>query len=149
MSWNISLSVLPNTDLAHLDPGSQALSLDEATDAFQLMGAQIGAHVVLIDPFYGVTAQLAAAQADAQLYTVSLGGTADTYAIEAHGPHTRLRVVTAGEVTTDQGTPLPAESALTGHDFDEDAHLAVFEALLGAPVAALQQAEFHELPFEL
>ena len=149
MSWNISLSVLPNTDLAHLDPGSQALSLDEATDAFQLMGAQIGAHVVLIDPFYGVTAQLAATRARTQLYTVSLGGTADTYAIEAYGPHSRLRVLTAGEVTKDQGPPLSAESALAGHDFEEDAHLAVFEALLGAPVAALEQAMFYELPFEL
>ncbi len=148
MSWNISLSVLPDTALTSLAPEGEALSFGEATERFALVGAQLGDRVVLIDPFYGTAAQVAAQHVGAQLYTVSLGGTASTYAIEAHGPVSRLRVVSEGEIAEDQGEPLPAESALAGHDFDEeDAHLAVFEALAGAPFATLEEAEFHQLPF--
>ncbi len=149
MSWNVSLTVLIEADLAGLDPQGPRMSFDEAAAAFALVGAQVGPHVVLIDPFYGPTAQQAAESIGAQRYTVGLGGTADTYAIEAEGPISRLRVVIEGEVTEDRGAPLPAEAALAGHALPEDAHLAVFEALLGAPIAALWGAEFFELPFEV
>lgn len=147
MSWNISFSVLPDTDLAALNPEGPALSFDTATDAYQLVGAQVGDRVMIIDPFYGTAARIVAQHVGAQLYTVSLGGASDTYAIEALGPVSRLRVLSDGEVVEDQGDPLPAESALAGHEDDEDAHFAVLETLLGAPFAVFQQAEFRRLPF--
>lgn len=149
MSWNMSLSVLPDTDLAVLGPRGQAMTLDDAASAMSLGGAQVGAHVVLVDPFYGEAAQAAAAHARVQLYTVSLSGVSDTYAIEARGPVERLRVSSYGEVVEDEGAPLAAEVALEGHEFDEDAHLAVFEALLGHGLSAVMDARFYELPFTL
>ena len=149
MSWNMSLSVLPDTDLAVLSLGDQSMTLDDATSTMTLTGAQVGGHVVLVDPFYGEAARMAARHAGVQVYTVSLSGVSDTYAIEAHGPVERLRVSSYGEVVEESGTPLPAEAALDGHDFDEDAHLAVVEALVGRSLSDVMDTQFYELPFTL
>ncbi len=54
-----------------------------------------------------------------------------------------------GEVVEESGTPLPAEATLKGHEFDEDAHLAVFEALVGRSLGEVEDAAFYELPFGL
>lgn len=145
MSYNFSLGILPETNLDALpivDDAPRSFDDAAAGGAFDLVGAQVGPHVVLVDPLYGDGAKSLANGLGRQVYVVSFGGVADTYAIEAAGGLERLRAQTAGELVQDQGAPLAAEAALGGHAFPEDAHVAVFEALLGADLAGVFDASF-------
>lgn len=145
MSFNVYLGLLPGTRLSELSiRSSQPASFDEVSSfeyAGFLTGAQIRDAVVLVEHSDELSKGLAA-ELDRQLYVVMLGGVASAYAIEAVGPVNRLRATSEGEITDDVGSPLAAEELLDAWEFDEDAHLAVFEGLVGVDLAEIFQAEF-------
>ncbi|MGL4744633.1 MAG: hypothetical protein ACRCXL_09655, partial [Dermatophilaceae bacterium] len=77
---------------------------------------------------------------DRQAYRVTIGDTADVYAVEAFGAHRRLLVTADHEVVEDQGDPLAVESAVAGEDDLSDRHLAIVDRLLGARLFDLLEA---------
>ncbi len=148
MGYNTSFAVIHDTTLDELgaDPGT-SLTFEEATSVASagVAASQVGPHVVLVDPFYGVSAKPVASRLGRQIYVVSLGSTASTYAIEAEGAVHRVRAVSNGDLLADEGAPLPAEDRLAEHQYDEEAHLAVFGELLGRPLVEVGQATFHPM----
>jgi hypothetical protein len=145
MSFNMTVAVLRGTTLDEVGvPDPEPLSFDEATsvEESRLTGSQLGPDTVLVDPMFGIQVAELAARLGRQAYVVTFSGVADTYVVQATGPVERLLVHAAGEVTDDEGEPLPEESALVGVDDPEDAHVAVLEALLGVTFDDLWDAEF-------
>lgn len=146
MSFTMCLAVIHDTTLAELPVrDGSAVSFESATRSsadVALAAAQIGPHVVAVDPLYGELVSSVVAGLGRQVVLVMLGGVADTYVIEARGPVTRLLVRSAGEVVQDEGDPLAAEEWLDRVDDVEEAHLAVVEAVMGAPFTSLWEAPF-------
>lgn len=58
--------------------------------------------------------------------TVSLSRVADTYVIQTFDTDSHFRVFAEGEITEDQGMPLPAESVLNERNDPKDTHLDFF-----------------------
>ena len=146
MGYNTSLAIVHDLNLDEVGVDrSSGLSFDEATSSmnFALVAAQVGPHVVLIDPLYGTEAKPVAERLGRQVYVVSVGSTASTYVIEAEGPVHRVRAISNGELLAHEGEPLAAEAVLAAHEFDEDAHFAVAERLLGSPLSAVHEATFY------
>ena len=147
VAYNFSLAILPGTAMEEGSATVGLLGFDEilASGRVELAGAQIGPHVVLVDIGFGESAKAYARDLGRQVYVVSFSGVSSTYVLEAAGVAQRLRVQIDGEVAVEQGAPLPVERELLGHEHDEDAHVAVFEALLGAPLRRVFEAHFLEL----
>lgn len=140
MSYNFSVAVLPDLTLSALgvtEPGTS--DFDEVVGTFDLKAAQVGPHVALLDPLFGVAALAYARRGDHDVVSVTFGGVSSTYVIQTLH---RRRVLSEGDLVEETGDPIPAEAALAGHEFDEDAHVAVVEAVLGTGFDAIFSAQF-------
>jgi hypothetical protein len=145
MSYNLAFAVVRDTTLDEIGIlDSTSLSFDEVTSPgiMALTGAQVGPHVLAVDPLFGDLTKGIAPRLGRQVYIVTLSGVADVYALQAFGPVERLLVHTSHEVTENDGEPLAVEGVLDGADDLEDAHLFVLSALLQAPFDALTSADF-------
>jgi hypothetical protein len=146
MSFKTCLVVIRDTTLDELPVRDRtALSFESVSSSaagVTLAAAQIGPHVVLVDPLYGELVSSVAAARGRQVVLIMLGGVADTYVIEARGPVTRLLVRSAGQVVQDEGRPLAAEEWLDWVDDREGARLAALEAVMEAPFTSLWEAAF-------
>lgn len=148
MAYNFTLALLPATTLESISITSPTvLAFDDiiASGRPTLTGAQVGAHVVLLDLTFGDSAKDYARDRDRQVYVVSFSGVSSTYVLEAAGEIERLRVQIDGEVAIEHGDSLPVERELLKYESDEDAHVAVFESLLGRPLTHVFKAHFVEL----
>lgn len=149
MSLTMTVVVVRDTSLDELSVRDRARLTFDAVysmpDERGFAAAQIGAHVVALDPLHGELASAATEHLARQVYVVTLGGVSSTYVLQAFGPVTRLLVYQDGEVVENEGTPLPAEAALAREEFAEDAHLAVLAELMEAPLSALWAAPFMAL----
>ena len=148
MSFNFSIGVVPNIQASEMlgrALDSQTVSFDEV--APPLVGvAQLGEHVVLLDPAMFQADELVAAWSDASGrpgYTVTFSGVADTYVVQAFGPESRLRVRSEGQQVEDEGDALPGEAeADAAGEFEEDRHTALLEKLLGQSMATVFAARY-------
>ncbi|MGY5766494.1 hypothetical protein ACXET9_15000 [Brachybacterium sp. DNPG3] len=154
MSLNVMLGFVPRTA-----PAALGAVLGAPLDFWEASGlaatgpsaAQVGEHTLLVDRTADVLSLpgLAAGAPDGTVL-VTIGGTADVFALEVLGTRPRLRVLLERELVQDEGDPLPVETILggggDGADIDpEDAHIALFCALAGIEPAELFELVWHPL----
>ncbi|MGL4745478.1 MAG: hypothetical protein ACRCXL_13975, partial [Dermatophilaceae bacterium] len=91
MGYNVTLSVLPDTRLEEVTTADPSSTVEEALSSQndEPLATQVGSAVLVVDPGAEVTHRLAE-RLDRQAYRVTIGDTADVYAVEAFGAHRRL-----------------------------------------------------------
>jgi hypothetical protein len=150
MSFNFALGVVPDAtpaDLAAARPlSADTVAFDEVSPGTIAL-AQIGSHVVVLDPAMIELDEILgdwADRTDRAAYGVIFSGVSDTYVLQAFGPVARLRVLSQGELVEDEGDALAAEAEAdaVGAEFEEDRHIALVEKLLGHDMAAVFDARF-------
>lgn len=145
---NFMLGFVPNTDLSAF--GADAESTIDFGDASRSTAtgpsaAQVGTHVVLVDP--GLDLQQLPQLSDPPRGTVlvTLGGTSDVYVVQSFGDDPRLRVLAEREVAEDLGARIDAEAVFETEDDPEDAHLEFVCRLAGITVEELWSLEWAPL----
>lgn len=134
MSINITIVFAPDTAVESI-PGiaGAPMSFDEL--ASPLGAAQFGSHALLV----GDDARELALPDGSVI--VTLGGTADVYAVEAPSAG-RLRVYSQGEIVEDEGDPSTVESVFDEIEDPEDAHIEFVCRLVGITPRELWGAEW-------
>jgi len=150
MSMNFMLGFVPKTDLAAFGVEAEStIDFDGASrsTAAGPSAAQVGAHVLLVDPGLDLQQLLQRSSPPAGTVLVTLGGTSDVYVIQSFGDDPRLRVLAEREVAEDLGAPIAAEAVFETEDDPEDAHLEFVCRLAGITVEELWKLEWAPLAF--
>ncbi|MFC4603915.1 hypothetical protein [Rhodococcus kronopolitis] len=148
MSMNFMLGFVPNTDLSAFGADAEStVDFDGASrsTAAGASAAQVGAHVVLVDPGLGLQQLPQLSGPPAGTVLVTLGGTSDVYVVQSFGDDPRLRVLVEREVAEDLGAPIDAEAVFETEDDPEDTHLEFVCRLAGITVEELWNLEWAPL----
>ncbi len=145
---NFTLGFVPNTDLSALGADAEStIDFGEASGSTAAgpSAAQVGAHVLLVDPGLDLQQRPQLSEPPAGTVLVTLGGTSDVYVIQSFGNNPRLRVLAERELAEDFGAPIDAEAVFETEDDPEDAHLEFVCRLAGITLEELWNLEWAPL----
>ncbi|QKT13704.1 hypothetical protein [Rhodococcus sp. W8901] len=145
MSMNFMLGFVPNTDLSAFGADAESTTDFDGASRSTAAGpsaAQVGAHVLLVDPDLDLQQLPQLSEPPAGTVLVTLGGTSDVYVVQSFGDDPRLRVLAEREVAEDLGAPIDAEAVFETEDDPEDAHLEFVCRLAGITVEELWNLEW-------
>ncbi len=134
MSINTTFVFAPDTDVAAI-PGVTGAPASFDDVASPVRAAQFGPHAVLVDD---EASRLSLPDGSV---IVTLGGTADVYAVEVPSVG-RLRVLSEREVVEDVGDPVAAEGIFDEIEDPEDAHIEFVCRLAGITPRDLWDGEW-------